>query len=34
MAAGSPFGLSAATRLAGAAALCGLLWLAIWWALA
>jgi hypothetical protein len=27
-------GLSALTRLAWAAAVCGLLWLAIWWALA
>lgn len=31
---GSPLGLRAATRFAWAAAACGLLWLAVWWALA
>jgi hypothetical protein len=34
MDAGSPLALSATTRLAWAAAVCGLLWLAVWWALA
>ncbi len=31
---GSPFALSATRRLGWAAAACGLLWLAVWWALA
>lgn len=31
---GSPLALSATTRLAWVAAVCGLLWLAVWWALA